>query len=89
MRTSLSLLTAALAATACLTFTAASRADDYPLKTCVVTGEKLEAEAFDYHHNGRLVRFCCKDCLDEFKKNPQKFLKKLDDAARKAAPKAS
>ena len=29
----------------------------------------------------RLVRFCCKDCVNDFKKEPALYLKKLDAAA--------
>jgi len=27
------------------------------------------------------VRFCCKDCIAQFEKDPQKYLKIIDDAA--------
>jgi len=62
----------------------------YPLTTCVVSGDKLEANDMggpvDYIYKqagqpDRLVRFCCKDCIKDFEKEPAKFLKKLDDAA--------
>ena len=42
-----------------------------------------------YKHEGkpdRLVRFCCKDCVKDFNKDPEKYLKVLDEAtAAKAA----
>jgi hypothetical protein len=61
----------------------------YPLDTCVVSGEKLEGDMggpIDYIHKeagkpDRLVRFCCKSCVKDFKKDPAKYLKKIDDAA--------
>ena len=61
----------------------------YPLTTCVVSGEKLEGDMggpIDYLHKevgqpDRLVRFCCKACLKDFKKAPAKYLKQIDDAA--------
>ena len=56
----------------------------YPLKTCLVSGDKLEGESIDYVHEGRLIRFCCKDCIKDFKKEPAKFLKVLDDVEAKA-----
>ncbi len=31
----------------------------------------------------RLVRFCCKNCIKDFKKDPAKYLQKIDDAAAK------
>ena len=60
----------------------------YPLDTCVVSGDKLKGEMggpIDYIHKeagqpDRLVRFCCKDCVKDFKKDPAKYLKKIDDA---------
>lgn len=61
---------------------------EYPLDTCVVSGDKLEGEMggpIDYVHKeaGKpdlLVRFCCKACVKDFRKDPSKFLKKVDDA---------
>lgn len=64
----------------------ADAAKPYPLKTCIVSGEKLGemGKPFIYTHEGREVRLCCKSCLKDFKKDPAKYLKKLD-AAEKAA----
>jgi YHS domain-containing protein len=57
----------------------------YALKICVVSGEKLGSMGKSYVHNheGREVQFCCKSCLKDFNKDPQKYLKKLDAAAEK------
>lgn len=52
----------------------------YPLETCVVSGEKLGGDMgdpVDYVYNNHLVRFCCNDCLETFKKDPDQYLKKL------------
>jgi hypothetical protein len=66
----------------------------YPLTTCVVSDDKLEGGDMggpvDYIHKeagkpDRLVRFCCKDCIKDFKKDPAKYLKKLDEAAAQNA----
>jgi YHS domain-containing protein len=54
----------------------------YPLKTCVVSGEELGADAYDHVHQGQLVRFCCKKCLGAFQQDPAKYLAKIE-AARK------
>ena len=32
-------------------------------------------------HEGREVRFCCKGCIDDFNKDPAKYLAKLDAGA--------
>jgi YHS domain-containing protein len=63
----------------------ASQGSSYPLETCVVSGEKLGSmgKSFVHTYQGREVQFCCKACLKEFNKDPQKFLKKLDAASEK------
>lgn len=69
---------------------APARRDTYPLKACVVSDEKLDGEFVTYVHQeagkpDREVRFCCEGCIEDFKQNPAKFLKKLDDAAKAQA----
>ena len=32
-------------------------------------------------HEGQTVKFCCKGCIKDFKKDPAKYLKKLDQPA--------
>ncbi len=58
----------------------------YPLKTCVVSGEKLGemGEAYVYKYKDREIKFCCKDCVKDFNKNPAKYIKKLEEAEAKA-----
>lgn len=65
---------------------------NYPLKTCVVSDEKLDSldDAVAYVHRAagqpdRVLFLCCDGCIDDFKKDPAKYLTKLD-AAAKAAP---
>ncbi len=68
---------------------------DYPLATCVVSGDKFGGSmgpALDYlwqqpGQPDRLVRFCCADCPPQFEKEPAKFLKLIDDAAAAKAGK--
>lgn len=59
----------------------------YPLKTCVVSGDQLGemGEPINYVHRpaNRLVRFCCEGCIEPFKKEPDAFLAKIDEAAKK------
>jgi hypothetical protein len=54
----------------------------YPLKTCPVSGEELGSmgEPVNYVHAGRLLRFCCKNCVGSFTKAPDAALKKIDEA---------
>lgn len=53
---------------------------DYPLKTCLVSGEELGSmgDPVEYVHEGRvLVQFCCESCIDEFEADKAKYLVKL------------
>jgi len=62
-------------------------ADTYPLTTCVVTGEKLGSHG-DPHviqHEGTTVKFCCEPCVDDFNKDPAKYLAKLAPKAPEPA----
>jgi len=52
----------------------------YPLTKCVVSGDDLGDKPYTFVHNGQTVKLCCKDCLAEFNKNPDKFMAKLNDA---------
>ena len=55
---------------------------EYPLTTCVISGEKLGSmgEPFEYTHEGKRVLMCCKSCLKKFLKSPDEYLKKISDA---------
>jgi YHS domain-containing protein len=60
----------------------------YPLKTCVVSGDKLGGDMgkpYTFVYKGREIELCCKDCRKDFDKNPTKFIKKLEAAEKKAA----
>jgi YHS domain-containing protein len=58
----------------------------YPLKTCIISGDKLGemGDPFVYEYQGREIKFCCKNCLKDFKKDPAKYLKMIDEAEAKA-----
>lgn len=58
----------------------------YPLKTCVVSDEKLGemGDAYVFVHDGREIKLCCKACLKDFKKAPAKYIKKIEEAEAKA-----
>lgn len=72
--------------------------ETYPLTVCVASDEKLgsmgDSPHYIYRVDGkpdRLVIFCCEGCEDDFKKDPAKYIAKLDAAAKNkpAAGKAS
>ncbi|MBL9189060.1 MAG: hypothetical protein JNK23_16365 [Opitutaceae bacterium] len=68
--------------------------DPYPLTTCLVAGDPLGASDYvTYVHKeagkpDRTIRLCCDGCIDDFKKEPAKFLAKLDAAEAEARAKA-
>jgi YHS domain-containing protein len=47
--------------------------------TCPVMGGKISKKYFS-DYDGKRVYFCCDDCPGEFKKDPAKYVKKLEDA---------
>ncbi|MEK6732792.1 MAG: YHS domain-containing protein [Candidatus Omnitrophota bacterium] len=57
-----------------------STAVDAGNKICPVTGEKIdEASKATYEFEGKIYNFCCAMCIDEFKKEPQKYIDKVDE----------
>jgi len=52
----------------------------YPLKVCIVAGNKLGSmgKPVTIVHKGQGVKFCCKACIKKFTKEPAKYLAKLD-----------
>ena len=58
----------------------------YPLKTCVVSGEKLGemGDPYVWEYEGREIKFCCKGCVKDFKKDPAKYIKMIEEAEAKA-----
>ena len=65
----------------------AEKAKPYPLKTCVVSGEKFGGDMGDpyvFTHDGREIKLCCKSCLKDFKKDTAKYIKKIEAAEKKA-----
>jgi hypothetical protein len=71
------------------------KADPYPLATCLVAGDPLgQNDYVTYVHKeagkpDRTVRLCCDGCIDDFKKEPAKFLAKLDAAEAEMKAKAA
>jgi len=50
-----------------------------PQTTCPVMGNKIVKTIYA-DHEGKRVYFCCAACVDAFKKDPAKYVKKLEDA---------
>ena len=63
-----------------------TKAKPYKLETCAVTDEKLGemGKPYVFTHEGRELKLCCKSCLKDFKKDPAKYVKKVEQAEAKA-----
>jgi len=49
-------------------------------KICPVTGEKIdESTKATYEYDGKIYNFCCQMCVDKFKSDPQKYIKKIEN----------
>lgn len=59
-------------------------AKPYPLEKCLVSDEKLGemGKPYVFTHEGQEIKLCCKSCLKDFKKDPAKYLKKLEVAGK-------
>ena len=62
----------------------AAKAEDVGNKICPVGGEKIEeAIKATYEYEGKVYNFCCAMCIDDFKKDPQKYIKKIEEEKQK------
>jgi hypothetical protein len=53
----------------------------YPLDKCVVLDEPLEAgKTRTFVYKGQEVKVCCKDCVADFHKDPEKYMAKINAA---------
>jgi YHS domain-containing protein len=64
----------------------ASAAKPYAQRTCPVSGEKLGAmgKPYLYTYKDRQVQFCCRGCVKDFNKDPEKYVKALEAGERTA-----
>ena len=43
-------------------------------------GEKIDEKMkATYEYEGKVYNFCCAMCIDDFKKDPQKYIKKIEE----------
>ncbi|HEX3626353.1 MAG TPA: hypothetical protein VH280_13115 [Verrucomicrobiae bacterium] len=56
------------------------------LKTCPVSGDKLGemGKPFVFVYKGQQVKLCCPDCKSDFDKSPDKYMKLIRAADKKA-----
>jgi len=77
------LLTAlAIAALAISAVNAEDKKTDKKAELCPVSGEKLGemGKPYVFTYEGKEVKLCCKSCEKDFKKEPAKYLKKMEAA---------
>lgn len=43
---------------------------------CPVSGDKVNPE-ITYEHEGKTYGFCCKGCINKFKKDPEKYIAQM------------
>ena len=49
---------------------------------CPVTGEEVDAKGgIAYEYKGKVYHFCCASCIADFKKDPEKYIKKMNGEA--------
>jgi YHS domain-containing protein len=49
-----------------------------PVNTkCAVMPQDDVDPKHTYEYKGKLIGFCCEDCIPEFKKDPEKYMKNL------------
>jgi hypothetical protein len=78
MRRAAAVLLLAAAAAGCAS-TGAAAVRPYPLDRCLVTDTRLGSmgDPIVIVHGDREIKFCCPPCVDEFRADPEKFLKLL------------
>ncbi len=79
MKKILLIITASILLLGCGT-TSIANAKPYPLKICIASDNELGSmgEPVVIVHEGQTIKFCCKPCIKKFKKNPAKYLEKLE-----------
>jgi len=49
-------------------------------KICPVSGEKIDEKLkVTYEYQGKVYNFCCASCVEKFKKDPDKYIKKIEE----------
>ncbi|MFH1854517.1 MAG: YHS domain-containing protein [Candidatus Omnitrophota bacterium] len=49
-------------------------------KICPVSGEEISEEMkASYEYEGKIYNFCCAGCIDEFSKDPAKYIEKIKE----------
>jgi YHS domain-containing protein len=63
-----------------------SKPQDVGNKICPVTGEKIDEKTkATYEYKGKIYNFCCPMCIDDFKNDPEKYIKKVEEELQATA----
>ena len=65
-----------------------AKAKAYPLKTCIVSGEEFGGDMgkpITQTYQGQEMKFCCKSCVKKFNKEPEKYIKMMNEESAKKA----
>jgi YHS domain-containing protein len=56
------------------------KSQDAGNQICPVSGEKIDAKTkVTYNYQGKVYNFCRASCVEEFKKAPEKYIKKIEE----------
>ena len=66
---------------------AAEKADAIVNKICPITGDPVDKN-ITYEYKGKVYGFCCPMCIEEFKKDPEKYIAKMGTESKGAAAQA-
>lgn len=56
------------------------QAVDLGNKICPVSGEKIDEKTkTTYEYQGKIYNFCCPVCIEDFKKDPEKYIQKIEE----------
>lgn len=56
---------------------------------CPVMGEKIDEKTKEtYEYKGKIYNLCCSTCVEEFKKNPEKYVQIVDKEKKNNEPEA-
>ncbi|MCL5022417.1 MAG: YHS domain-containing protein [Nitrospirae bacterium] len=56
-----------------------NKAEEAGNSICPVSGEGIDEKTkVTYEYKGKIYAFCCTDCLEEFKKDPEKYIEKME-----------
>jgi YHS domain-containing protein len=72
----ISITSASLLLSACNPAKTAATSATVPPEKCIVSGETLGemGKPYEYVYQGQPLKFCCKNCVPTFEKDPAKYL---------------